>query len=178
MAGETPKLIVLSEQLRGTTFALVEQEYAIGRSEACSICIPDPTISSKHCALTREPDGCYLLTDNGSTNGTRVNGMKVQAQRLANSDILQFGGVELLYESQEKSSTTALSTQTGINLQAPSGTVSVSDMENFSKWGSRSTFSSSKAKKGKLISNVVIGVIALAVILVLYQLIRIFVLQR
>lgn len=174
MAAGNPKLIVLSEQLRGTSFALVDEQYVIGRAEAANICIPDPTISSKHCMLTREPDGCYLLLDNGSTNGTRVNGMKVQSQRLSNSDILQFGGVELLYESQEKTSTTALSTQTNINLQAPSGTVSVTDMENFSKWGSGSTFSKTKARRGKMISNIVIGAIALAVLIVLWQLLRIF----
>lgn len=141
-----PKLIVLSEPLRGQSFELVQESYTIGRSEEAKICIPDPTISGTHCVLKREEAGNYVLADMKSTNGTRVNGMRVQSQRLSNSDILQLGGVELLYDSQEKSSTAVLSTQTGINLAVSSGRTSVSDMSNFSPFGSRSGFAPQGSK--------------------------------
>ena len=70
MAG-TPKLIILSEQLRGQRFELIEDLYTCGRVEGRDICIVDPTISTHHCDFIKQ-EGSYLLIDKGSTNGTRV----------------------------------------------------------------------------------------------------------
>ncbi len=171
MAGH-PKLIALSEPLRGQTFELSQPEYTVGRLENCNICIPDPTISSRHCTLAIGDDGTYTLTDHGSTNGTRVNGMRVQSQKLANSDILQFGGVEMLFESQEKFSTTVLSTQTQINLAASSGRASVSEMPNFSPFGSRSSFAGSGNKWARRSFNAVIVLVGLAILVAIGMLMK------
>ena len=170
MAG-TPKIIVLSEQLRGQSFELTQEEYTIGRSEECDICIPDPTISSQHCRLRMTDDGTYEAIDNGSTNGTRVNGARIDSQELVNSDILQVGGVELLYDCEEKSVTSILSTQTGINLDDTAGGMEVSDMSNFSPFGSNSALSNVENKKVLLIFVAVIGLLGLAVVVVLAMLI-------
>jgi len=171
----TPKLIVLSEQLRGQAFELTLETYTIGRSEKATICIPDPTISGLHCQVSRQSDGSYMLSDSNSTNGTRVNGIRIQSQSLSNSDIIQIGGVELLYECPEKASTTVMSTQTGIILEQHTGPVAVSDMSNFSPFGSRSGLSQPTNKWYKILFKVFIGVLILAVAILLVSLITKFV---
>lgn len=132
MAG-TPKLIVLSEQLRGKSFELTDETCTVGRTEACGVCIPDPTISGHHCTLVRLSNGSYGVRDEGSTNGTRVNGVKMEGedvQPLVHSDILQVGGVEMLFDC-ESTRTDGGTTQTVIMLaDAGTGGVPVSEMTN------------------------------------------------
>ena len=98
MAG-TPKVILLSGQRRGQSFDLVKDEYTIGRTGDCDICIPDLTVSSAHATLVKTDDGAYEARDEGSPNGTRINGARIDqaGQRLAHNDILQVDDVEMLY---------------------------------------------------------------------------------
>ena len=166
----TSKLVVLSEPLRGQSFELAQEEFTIGRSEDCNLCIPDPTISGKHCTLRRQENGTYVLQDHESTNGSRVNGMRVQSQKLANSDILQLGGVELLFETTEKTVTSVLSTQTNINLATSSGKVPVSEMANFSPFGSRSGLSRGGNRWARIGFSAVGLLLALAIVGVLFWL--------
>jgi hypothetical protein len=53
--------------------------YTIGRSEECDIIIDDPSniTSGKHAVFRIDRNGRYFITD-CSTNGTYVNGMKIQ----------------------------------------------------------------------------------------------------
>lgn len=162
---DNPKLIVLAEQLRGQSFELTEDRYSVGRAEQCDICIPDPTMSGTHCVLKRDEDGGYTVTDEGSTNGTRVNGVRIDSQKLTHSDILQIGGVEVLYDSGEKVVTENLSTQTRINLQETSGGQPVTDMANFSPFGSRTQGTRSDGEANKaLMWAVYAGIGALVII--------------
>ena len=116
MAG-TPKLIVLSEKLRGKTFELTKDVQSAGRTEDKDICIKDPTISSHHCDFVKT-EKSYILRDNQSTNGTRVNNVPITEQELKNSDILQLGGVEILYDCDDDTATSVTRTQTGIDLDS------------------------------------------------------------
>ena len=162
---ENPKLVVLSEPLRGQTFTLANDVYIIGRVESCAICIPDPTISSKHCTLSRQADGSYKLTDHGSTNGTRVNGMRVDEAVLANTDIVQLGSVEMLYDCGVRMGTTSvLATQTGINLAASSGRTSVADLPNSSPFGSRSGVGGTNNRAIQLVMRILIVVLSIGAI--------------
>ena len=86
MAG-VPKLIILSEQLRGRTFELTKDLHTVGRVDERDICIKDPTISTYHCAFIRDGN-TYILKDQGSTNGTRVNNVPITEQVLQNSFII------------------------------------------------------------------------------------------
>lgn len=170
MAGNS-KIIVLSEQLRGQSFELTEPKYTIGRHEDCHICIPDPTVSNHHCTLVRMDDmSGYVARDEGSTNGTRVNGVRLQQdqeQRLVNSDILQVGAIEMLYDSEDKDEPAAASTRTGINLQNTAGTTTISEIPNFSPFGSPSRSRRAHNGAGSLLTKVVVTLIALAVLAIL-----------
>ena len=80
MAG-SPKITILSEQHRGKTFELTKDLYTVGRIEERDICIPDPTISTYHGSFVKSGN-TYILKDNNSTNGSRVNNEPIVEQEL------------------------------------------------------------------------------------------------
>lgn len=68
----------------------------IGRLTESTIVLNDPNASRQHAEL--RPDGdSYALVDLGSTNGSRVNGVKVERQVLRDGDELTFGTVNLVF---------------------------------------------------------------------------------
>lgn len=169
MAG-IPKLIVLSEQLRGKSFELTKDIHTVGRSEERDICIKDPTISTYHCEFIKTGN-TYVLRDNESTNGTRVNNVPISEQELHNSDILQIGGVEVLFDCDDKSVTTVMRTQTGIDLESTEvGVTTVKKMDKFSPLASSS--------KKNLTQYLVYAVVALLVILVVVLVVYVMILLK
>lgn len=67
--------------------------FTVGRKPDASLCIPNQTISREHAELTVVDRG-ILLRDLGSTNGTFVNGVRIQQPcTLHHGDLLQFGQV-------------------------------------------------------------------------------------
>ncbi len=163
------KIIVLSEQLRGQSFELGEQSYSIGRTEKCEICVPDPTISQHHCTLVPNESGGFAVQDNGSTNGTRVNGKRVDREDLFHSDIIQIGGVELLYESEQKRTaeepvTTAR--QTHLNIRGTAGTSRISETPNISPFGPNAGKHKKKRSHPLLLASIAIAAIAVAAIVI------------
>ncbi len=154
-----PKLIVLSEQLRGKSFELTKDLHTVGRSEERDICIKDPTISTYHCEFIKN-ESTYVLRDNNSTNGTRVNNVPITEQELHNSDILQIGGVEVLFDCDDKSVTTVMRTQTGIDLESTEvGVATVKKMDHFSPKG--------EASKKNFSQFMLIGVVVLLIVFIL-----------
>src|SRR5260370_2254615 len=74
--------------------------FLIGRSEAAHLYLPeDKFFSRHHCLLEIAPPRCFLR-DLGSTNGTFVNGRKVQEAFLSNGDRIQGGQTLLEVEVQ------------------------------------------------------------------------------
>ena len=162
-----PKIIILSEILRGQTIELTKDEYTIGRTDDNDIPIPDGTISTHHAKLVRSADGGYLVVDNGSTNGTRVNGIKVTTQELSNSDILQCGGIEILFDCEDKANTQSLTTQTGINLDQ-TGELNLEQMKGITTYNNSNNTTPETNKAVVIaIGALVAVVIALLIVLVL-----------
>ena len=101
MAGK-PKFTVLHEQLRGQTFEIDREVMSIGRRDGMDICLKDSSMSGHHADLIvseREGKKVYILRDNDSTNGTKVNGVPITEKELHNSDVVLFGSVEVLFDS-------------------------------------------------------------------------------
>lgn len=65
-------------------------ESTVGRTERADVVIPDHEISRRH-ARIRVLEGRVTVEDLGSTNGTFVNGNRVDHQDLKDGDKLQFG---------------------------------------------------------------------------------------
>ena len=67
--------------------------FTIGRDPNCDLVIPDLTVSRQHAGLDRAMTG-WLLTDFGSTNGTRLNGWRVREPvPVRSGDRVSFGDV-------------------------------------------------------------------------------------
>lgn len=68
----------------------------IGRAVGVDFVLDAPLVSRVHCRLTSLAEGALEVHDLESTNGTFVNGQRVQTARLVQGDRLRVGGVELL----------------------------------------------------------------------------------
>jgi len=64
----------------------------VGRALECDISILEPSLSRRH-AEFEVRNGDLMLTDLGSSNGTYVNGEKVQEIQLSDKDVVQFQNV-------------------------------------------------------------------------------------
>jgi len=72
-------------------------EILVGRGDACDLILDDPFVSTEHAEFAVNA-GTTVLTDLGSTNGSRINGEWVTAPvTLFDGDIVQFGNVRLRY---------------------------------------------------------------------------------
>jgi transcriptional regulator with GAF, ATPase, and Fis domain len=85
-----PRLLVIAGPLKDSTFALPSGEIHIGRDPSNLLSISDPSLSRRHCALSRDRDG-YRIRDLDSRNGTSVNGVAVKEARLRDGDQISVG---------------------------------------------------------------------------------------
>jgi FHA domain-containing protein len=69
----------------------------IGRAPDCELVLRDSRVSRRHARLTAR-DGVLVLTDLGSTNGTRVNGHRVSEVVLGAGDRITMGETVLTIE--------------------------------------------------------------------------------
>ncbi len=67
-----------------------EGPVVIGRSRTCMVTLASPDASRRHAEIVAVPAG-YLLRDLGSTNGTFVNGQRVDERTLAGGDRIEIG---------------------------------------------------------------------------------------
>ncbi len=85
------KLTINTGPDAGKVVELTQAELVIGRSAPAGLIIVHPEISRRHARLVYQ-QGNYLLEDLGSSNGTFLNGQRLQApQVLANGAEIQLG---------------------------------------------------------------------------------------
>jgi len=78
-------------------YEFAQPRIVIGRSRSADVQLPHAAVSARH-AIIREQDSGYALVDEGSTNGTRINEIRVVAGRpksLRNHDLVDLGGYRL-----------------------------------------------------------------------------------
>jgi predicted component of type VI protein secretion system len=101
------KLIVTLPDGTQTTHELTEPEITIGRTDENTLQIDDISVSSHHAVLALSGDD-YILTDIGSTNGTRINGRDIDPETehtLKPGDTVRFGKVETVYAPDSEGDT-------------------------------------------------------------------------
>src|SRR5689334_12431104 len=76
----------------------------VGRSPTSDFPIIDPTISRRHAQILRQ-DEKILVRDLGSSNGTYVNGVRVESAELKPGDLVTFGKVMFRLEELSRRST-------------------------------------------------------------------------
>ena len=94
---EVPKgasLVVKSGFYEGLEVVVDRDWLVVGRGRSADLVIAEATISRAHAAIGYDLDGFYVQ-DLGSTNGTLINGVRVERQVLADGDEIQMGRLVL-----------------------------------------------------------------------------------
>lgn len=82
----------------GTRHVLETERVTIGRQSTCSIVIKDTNVSREHAQFRRGRDG-WTVRDLGSTNGTKINGVRVEGEQLlANGDVVLVGSIPVRFD--------------------------------------------------------------------------------
>ena len=81
---------------------LASGETSVGRDESCAITIDEPSVSRVHVAFDVS-ETSVVLRDMGSRNGTRVNGVRIDAPvTLADNDRIRIGSRELVFIARDE----------------------------------------------------------------------------
>ncbi len=83
----------------GESFAVEGERMSIGRRPESEVFLDDVTVSRDHALLIRRGEDWYL-DDCGSLNGTYVNRMRIESQKLDEGDELQIGKYKLTFHAR------------------------------------------------------------------------------
>jgi Nif-specific regulatory protein len=109
-----PRLIAISGSLKGTTFALEEDEVSIGRDLSNSLSLNDPSVSRHHCLIRKSGSSAgFRVIDLESYNGTFVNGVPVAEHPLNHGDQITLGDIRFIFLIHEDTVTATTRLQDG-----------------------------------------------------------------
>ena len=95
-------LLVKRGQRKGERLPVRNPVANIGRGEFNDIALPDASISANHAKLQLK-EGIWVLTDLGSTNGSRVDGETVRGDIALSPGVqITLGEVQLLFEPRDR----------------------------------------------------------------------------
>ncbi|MFN8460367.1 MAG: FHA domain-containing protein [Anaerolineales bacterium] len=97
---------------------LLDDSYSIGRTTGNDLILEYPKTSRNHAVVERKGRD-FILRDLNSTNGTRVDGDRIEQHRLQNGDTFQIGPTQIVF----KSGFTAeeMTVAEGLDLRGPAG---------------------------------------------------------
>lgn len=91
-----PSLFVIQGRDQGKRYELEQGTVLLGRDTASDIQLNDTEVSRKHAEL-RVSSNATEVVDHGSSNGTYVNGDRIEHVKLANGDRLQLGRTLMIF---------------------------------------------------------------------------------
>ena len=94
------KIKVFENDVPKKTISLKDGAVTIGRSDDNDIHIKDSTVSSRHAKIVTYYEASYV-EDLGSTNGTFVNGKRIQKHILHPGDVISLGTHTLKIENDQ-----------------------------------------------------------------------------
>src|SRR5262249_59278814 len=90
-AAEPAILVTLQGPNEGRHFTCAAETTTIGRQPDCGVCLESPAVSRHHARIIRD-GGLYFVEDLGSSNGTFLNGERIQERHpLTDNDTIQIG---------------------------------------------------------------------------------------
>ncbi len=92
-----PSLILISQDSPRQVFELGRATLIVGRDDTSTIFVSDVSVSRNHASIVFESEE-FVVHDNGSTNGTYVNGERVSRHVLQHHDIISFGSCLFLLD--------------------------------------------------------------------------------
>lgn len=95
--GSGPRLVGIRGPYAGQVFQLSDA-VTVGREPDRNIQLPvDTTVSRRHARIVNE-GGAFVVYDEGSSNGTTVNGVRITRQQLVSGDGVEFGSSGFRFE--------------------------------------------------------------------------------
>ncbi len=88
----------LYDMTNDRAFTLTEPSMSIGRESDNDVVIPDINASRHHATVRREAHNAWVISDEGSTNGTFVNGRRIKSAPLHDGDIIIFGTTNVEFQ--------------------------------------------------------------------------------
>ncbi len=96
-----PGLLTIRTKSKEWTHEIADDEAVIvGRSSRTDIQILDKAASGLHFEI-RGADDEWMIKDLKSTNGTFLNGEKIESSPLSTGDVIKVGSVEIVFSSEE-----------------------------------------------------------------------------
>ncbi len=92
-----PELLIKSSDAGKSRRLSIDQEaITVGRDSTNDLCLPHLSVSNFHAVIIPE-NGGVILKDLKSTNGTKVNGERIQKQVLVHLDDITIGKYKISY---------------------------------------------------------------------------------
>jgi len=83
----------------GSRVPIGAQPLTVGRLPESTVPLKDANVSRRHCELRASGSG-FVVVDLGSTNGTKVNGARIEGERMLNDgDVVSVGSYEMRFEA-------------------------------------------------------------------------------
>jgi hypothetical protein len=82
----------------GERVPLGEETMTVGRLPESTIVLADPNVSRRHAEI-RPRGSTFVVIDLGSTNGTRINGIRITEHELVDGDEISFGNTRMRFEA-------------------------------------------------------------------------------
>ncbi len=83
-------------RVEGRDVPILADRLVLGRSRECDIRIGDANASRRHAEVRREDDA-YWIVDLGSTNGTELNGRRIERSKLSDGDRITLGSTDVTF---------------------------------------------------------------------------------
>jgi pSer/pThr/pTyr-binding forkhead associated (FHA) protein len=99
--GRQPRLINITESGAREIIPLGKAMLLIGRTDEVNVTLESTDISRNHASIVKLGEH-FCLRDNGSTNGSYVNGERVKFKQLEHHDIIRFGPYMFLVDLGRK----------------------------------------------------------------------------
>jgi CRP-like cAMP-binding protein len=109
-------LIQANEGVKSVILPLGRALILIGRDPGSDLYLKDSSISKNHASIVFS-DGAHILRDNGSTNGSLVNGTPVREHRLAHGDTIRFGPYSFMVDLVNPVPATSTAGESGITFE-------------------------------------------------------------
>jgi pSer/pThr/pTyr-binding forkhead associated (FHA) protein len=90
-------LILLKVGGNNKAFSLPSSVTIVGRRQDCDMCVPLMVVSRRHCALNMD-GGELSIRDLGSSNGTFVNGQRIDEMDLSAGDKVAIGPLNFIVQ--------------------------------------------------------------------------------
>jgi pSer/pThr/pTyr-binding forkhead associated (FHA) protein len=97
VAAPPPEPEVATLTVAGRRLPVRTDRVVLGRSRDADVQVDDANVSRLHCEVARGGDGAWTVADLGSTNGTELNGRRVDRASLTDGDRITIGGTTIVF---------------------------------------------------------------------------------